>query len=73
MPPGVSATGPGEVRKNDINITRLSVDQVIFQDYLEGDFFSLRKMGGNIFADGRREGAKEPVHVNPIFKGRGST
>ena len=29
-PQGVSATGPGEVRKNGINITRLSVDQVIF-------------------------------------------
>ena len=29
-PRGVSATGPGDVRKNGINITRLSVDQVIF-------------------------------------------
>ena len=73
MPRGVSAAGPGEVRKDDINITRLSVDQVIFQSYLEGGFFSLRKMGGDIFADGSWEGAKEPVHINPIFEGRGST
>ena len=29
-PRGVSATGPGDVRQNGINITRLSVDQVIF-------------------------------------------
>ena len=50
-PRGVSAAGPGEVRKNGINITRLSVDQVIFQGYLEGDFFSLRKVRGDIFAD----------------------
>ena len=41
-PRGVSTAGPGEVRKNGINLTRLSVDQVIFQGYLEGDFFSLR-------------------------------
>ena len=53
MPPGVSATGPGEVRKDSINITRLSIDQVIFQGYLEGGFFGLREMGGNIFANGR--------------------
>ena len=72
-PRGVSATGPGEVRKNGINITRLSVDQVIFQGYLEGDFFGLRKMGGDIFADGSWKGAKELVHINPIFEGRGST
>ena len=72
-PWGISATRPGEVRKDGINITRLSVDQVIFQSYLEGGFFRLRKVRGDIFADGRREGAKEPVHVNPIFKGRGST
>ena len=51
-PRGVSATGPGEVRKNEINITRLSVDQVIFQGYLEGGFFGLREMGGDIFANG---------------------
>ena len=51
-PRGVSAAGPGEVRKNGINITILSVDQVIFQGYLEGGFFSLRKVRGNIFADG---------------------
>ena len=50
-PRGVSTTGPGEVRKNGINITRLSVDQVIFQGYLEGGFFSLRKVRGDIFAD----------------------
>ena len=50
-PRGVSATGPGEVRKNGINITRLSVDQVIFQGYLEGIVFSLRKVRGDIFAD----------------------
>ena len=72
-PWGVSATGPGEVRKNGINITRLSVDQVIFQGYLEGSFFGLRKMGGDILADGSRKGAKEPVHINSIFEGRGST
>ena len=30
-PQGVSATGPGEVRKDGINITRLSLDQVIFK------------------------------------------
>ena len=52
-PRGVSATGPGEVRKEGINITRLSVDQVIFQGYLEGGFFGLREMGGDIFANGR--------------------
>ena len=51
-PWGVSATGPGDVRKDGINITRLSVDQVIFQGYLEGGFFGLRKMGGDIFANG---------------------
>ena len=51
-PRGVSATGPGEVRKDGINITRLSVDQVIFQGYLEGGFFGLREMGGDIFAYG---------------------
>ena len=50
-PRGVSAAGPGEVRKNGINITRLSIDQVIFQGYLEGGFFSLRKVRGDIFAD----------------------
>ena len=50
-PRGVSATGPGEVRKDGINITRLSVDQVIFQGYLEGGIFSLRKVRGDIFAD----------------------
>ena len=68
-PQGVSVVGPGEVRKNGINITRLSVDQVIFQGYLEGSFFGLRKMGGGILADGSWKGAKEPVHINPIFKG----
>ena len=72
-PRGVSATEPGEVRKNGINITRLSVDQVIFQGYLEGGFFSLRKVGGDIFADWSGKGVQEPVHVNPIFEGRGST
>ena len=72
-PRGVSATGPREVRKDGINITRLSVDQVIFQGYLEGDFFILRKVRGNIFADGSGKGVKEPVRVNPIFEGRGST
>ena len=72
-PRGVSATGPREVRKNGINITRLSVDQVIFQSDLEGSFFGLRKMEGDILANGSRKGTKEPVHVNPIFKGRGST
>ena len=51
-PRGVSATGPGDVRKDGINITRLSVDQVIFQGYLEGGFFGLREMGGDIFANG---------------------
>ena len=52
-PRGVSATGPGEVRKDGINITRLSIDQVIFQGYLEGGFSGLREMGGKIFANGR--------------------
>ena len=51
-PRGISAAEPGEVRKNGINITRLSVDQVIFQGYLEGGFFGLREMGGDIFANG---------------------
>ena len=51
-PRGVSATGPGEVRKDGINITRLSVDHVIFQGDLEGGFFGLREMGGEIFANG---------------------
>ena len=51
-PRGVSTTGPGEVRKNGINITRLSIDQVIFQCYLEGGFFGLREMRGDIFANG---------------------
>ena len=50
-PRGVSATRPGKVRKNGINITRLSVDQVIFQGYLEGGFLDLREMGGDIFSD----------------------
>ena len=72
-PRGISATEPGEVREDGINITRLSIDQVIFQGYLEGGFFSLRKVRGGIFADGRGKGAKEPVHVNPIFEGMGST
>ena len=52
-PQGVGATVSGEVRKDGINITRLSVDQVIFQGYLEGGFFGLREMGGDIFANGR--------------------
>ena len=52
-PWGISAAGPGEVRKNGINITKLGIDQVIFQGYLEGGFFGLRKMGGGIFANGR--------------------
>ena len=43
-PRGVSASGLGEVRKDGINITKLSIDQVIFQGYLEGGFFSLRKL-----------------------------
>ena len=51
-PWGVSAIGPGEFRKDGINITRLGVDQVIFQGYLEGSFFGLREMGGDIFANG---------------------
>ena len=51
-PRGVSTIGPGEVRKDDINITRLRVDQVIFQGYLEGGFFGLGEMGGDIFANG---------------------
>ena len=51
-PRGVSASGPGEVRKDDINITRLNVDQVIFQGYLDGGFFGVREMGGDIFANG---------------------
>ena len=51
-PQGVSTTEPGEVRKDGINITRLSVDHVIFQAYLEGGFFGLREMGGDIFANG---------------------
>ena len=72
-PRGVSATRPGEIREDGINITILSIDEVIFQGYLEGSFFSLRKMRGDIFADGSGKGAKEPVHVNPIFEGRGST
>ena len=72
-PRGISATGPGDVRKNGINITRLSVNQVIFQGYLEGSFFGLRKMGDDILADGSWKGAKKPVHINPIFEGRGST
>ena len=49
----VSATGSGEVRKDDISITRLSIDQVIFQGYLDGGFFGLREVGCNIFANGR--------------------
>ena len=52
-PWGVSATGFGEVRKDGINITRLSIDKVIFQGYLEGGFFGLRELGCDIFADGR--------------------
>ena len=51
-PRGVSASRPGEVRKDGINITILCVDQVIFQGYLEGGFFGLREMGGDIFANG---------------------
>ena len=52
FPQGISATGSREVRKDGINITRLGVDQVIFQGYLEGSFFGLREMGGDIFANG---------------------
>ena len=51
-PWGVSASGLGEVRKDGINITRLGVDQVIFEGYLEGGFFGLREMRGDIFANG---------------------
>ena len=51
-PRGVSTSGPREVRKDGINVTRLSVDKVIFQGYLEGGFFGLREMGGDIFANG---------------------
>ena len=72
-PRGVSATGHGEVRKDGINITRLSIDQVILQGYLEGGFLGLREMGGDIFANGRQESVKEPVHINPIFEGGSST
>ena len=43
-PRGVSTIGSREVRKDGINITGLSIDQVIFQGYLEGGFFGLRKM-----------------------------
>ena len=51
-PRGVSATEFGEVRKDDINITRLSIDKVIFQGYLEGGFFGLGKIGCDIFSNG---------------------
>ena len=53
FPRGIRATGLGEVRKDGINITRLSIDKVIFQGYLEGGFFGLGKMGCDIFANGR--------------------
>ena len=49
----VSTTESREVREDGINITRLSIDEVIFQGYLEGDLFSLRELGYDIFADGR--------------------
>ena len=52
-PQGISATGFGKVRKGSINITRLSIDKVIFQGYLEGSFFSLREVGCDIFSNGR--------------------
>ena len=47
------ATDFGKVRKDGINITRLVVDKVILQGYLEGGFFGLGKMGCDIFANGR--------------------
>ena len=50
---GIRATGLGEVRKDDINITRLSINKVILQGYLEDGFFSLEKMGCDIFSNGR--------------------
>ena len=53
FPWGVSAAGLGEVRKDGINITRLSINKVIFQGYLKVIFLSLGKMGCNIFTDGR--------------------
>ena len=52
-PRGIRATELGEVRKDGINITRLGIDKVIFQGYLEGGFFGLGKMGCDIFANGR--------------------
>ena len=51
-PRGIRATRSGKVRENGINITRLSIEYVIFQSYLKGSFFGLRKVGGNIFAIG---------------------
>ena len=52
-PRGIRATRLGKVRKDDIKITRLGVDKVIFQGDLEGGFFGLGKMGGDIFSNGR--------------------
>ena len=52
-PRGIRGTGLGKVRKDGINITRLGVDKVILQGYLEGSFFGLGKMGCDIFANGR--------------------
>ena len=52
-PRGIRATRFGKVRKDGINITRLGVDEVIFQGYLEGGFFGLGKMGCDIFSNGR--------------------
>ena len=52
-PRGVSASGLGEVKKDGINITRVSINKVIFQGYLEGGFFGVREMRGDIFANGR--------------------
>ena len=49
----VSATRSGEVKKDGINITRLSKDKVIIQGYLKGGFFSLREVGCDIFPNGR--------------------
>ena len=52
-PRGIRAIRFGKVREDGINITRLGVDKVILQGYLEGGFFDLGKMGCDIFANGR--------------------
>ena len=69
----VGTTRSREIRQDGINITKMCVDQVIFQRNLESSFFGLREMRCDIFSDRRQKGSEKPVHVDIVFEGRGST